>query len=218
MEDLIHDLRYGFRALVQQPGFTAVAVFTIALGIAANTTIFSLVNGILFRPLPYHNPDEIVVVWPETYYSQRFFEIIEEAATSYQDLAGFAQRSGIIIDEDGARRIYGPRVTGRFFDVLQPDMAMGRTFADGEDRPGADEVMVISHSFWQQYFAGDAAAVGKDLRINGSPFTVVGVLDENFAFMSDELRLFVPIAFTEQQLSLNGRHSNNWQMLGRLKQ
>jgi len=191
LDGLVRDLRYGSRSLAKQRGFAVIALLTIGLGIGASTTIFSLVNGILLRPLPYPQPDRLVEVWPDHWYSKPLFQMLEESSDSYEALAGWAPRAHIMIGEDGARRLWGPRVTARFFDVLKSDIAAGRAFRAGDDKNGAD-VVVISYRLWQSLYGGDPAVIAKRVRLSGVERTIVGVLGRGSDFMQRDADIAVP--------------------------
>jgi putative ABC transport system permease protein len=191
LDGWVRDLRYGSRSLTKQPGFAAVALLTIGLGIGASSTIFSLVSGILLRPLPYPEPDRLVAVWPGHWYSKPLFQRLEASSDSYEALAGWAPRAHILIGDDGARRLWGPRVTARFLDVLGNDVATGRAFQAGDDKHGAD-VVVISYRLWQSLYGGDPAVIGKRVQLSGVDRTIVGVLERGSDFMQRDADIAVP--------------------------
>ena len=129
LDELQQDVRFGARSLLRSPGFAAVAILTMAVGIGATTTIFSLVNGILLRPLPYQDPDRLVVVWPENWFSTNLFLEIEPFLDSFEAAAGHTASNHTLITDDGAVRVQGPQVTARFLDLLRPRLQLGRGFA-----------------------------------------------------------------------------------------
>ena len=187
MKTLWQDLRYAARMLLKSPGFTGIAIVSLALGIGANTSIFSFVNAVLLRPLPVTEPERLVFVYNSSRASQY-------NVSSYPDYVDYrdknevfsdtAASSGITVSlnsDDQTEAISGLIVTGNYFDVLGVRAAVGRTFLPEEDRtPGAHPVAIISHGLWQRRFAGDPNAVGKQLLMNGQSFTVVGVAPMNF--------------------------------------
>ena len=198
MESLCQDLRYGLRGLAKNPGFTLVAVLTLALGIGANSAIFSVVNAVLLRPLPYREPERIV-----TALRGGWFPI---APANFLDWR--AQQSAF--EQIGAAQAWGPTLTGRerpeqvgalqvtsdLFSVLGVSPALGRTFLPGEDQPGAGKVVVLSHHLWQRRFGGDPALVGQTITLNGDGYTVVGVMPAGFQFAPfwvTNAELFAPL-------------------------
>ncbi len=188
MQTLIQDLRFGIRMLVKQPGFTLIAVITLALGLGANGVIFSLVNALLLRPLPVERPEELAAVYTSDFSSGDF------GASSYPDYVDFRARNqsftGLVsyapqplsLNVDGTNeRAFGEIVSGNYFTVLGLRPTLGRGFLPEEDqRPGVSAVTVISHKLWQTRFAGDPATVGRSVKLNGQPFTIVGVAPENY--------------------------------------
>lgn len=175
LEELLQDLRFGFRSLRRAPGFTAVAIMTTALGIGATTTIFSLVDGILLRPLPYPQPERLVVIWPDLYFSSALFERIAPGLDSYDAFAAYGEGWEYTwLTDDGAERLRGPIATAGFFDVLGVPMTLGRGFQAGDDAPGAANV-VLSERFWRERFAASPDVIGTAMRINGREHIVVGV-------------------------------------------
>jgi macrolide transport system ATP-binding/permease protein len=195
--DLLRDLRYGVRILAKQPGFTAVAVLALALGIGVNTAILSAVNGFVLRPLPVEKPEELSVafwgrktdaqVWDKFSYAN--YVDLREQNKSFSDLCAVNQTSAAISSgeshnaNDGARAevVWGELVSGNYFDVMGVKPALGRVFSPEEDRaPNARPVVVLSHSLWQRRFDANAGVVGQTVYLNGQPFTVVGVMPESF--------------------------------------
>src|SRR5919199_3061341 len=191
MRTLWHDVRYAARVLVRQPGFAAVAVVTLALGIGANTAIFSVVDAALLRSLPYRDPARLVHLW-ETLRSGDF----EQRGASYPDFqdwraggrevfegtAGYVQGNFTLLDEGVPELTRGAAVTANFFDLLGVGAARGRTFLEGEDAPGAERVVVLSHGLWLRRFGGSEKAVGKRIALDGAACTIVGVLPPEFHF------------------------------------
>src|SRR6266498_3035321 len=191
MTGLINDLRFGLRQLRKNIGFTTVAAFTLALGIGANTAIFSLVSGILLRPLPYPRPAELVSV-KATYPKGAFAAMRAEIPT--MDVAAYAEGYECNLTHVGEPvRLSGTSVSAELFSVLGTRPELGRTFASGEDAPGRDNSVVLSHDLWQQRFAGDAAIVGKSIELEGGSREVVGVMPANFHFPSPKTQLWVPL-------------------------
>ena len=223
---MISDIRVGLRLLWRDKAFTLTAALTLALCIGANTALFSVVHNVLLRPLPVPESDRIVQMGnaypgagaavggsssvPDYFDRLRDMDVFEEQA----DYNGGSQN----IDQNGTPvRIRITRVTPSFFRLLRTGPALGRTFSEPEGEPGNEKKVVLSYGLWQSQFGGDPAAVGKDLRIDGQPFQVIGVMPKGFYFLNPEVMLWRPLAFTAQEKSDERRHSNNYQNLGRLK-
>ena len=222
-EDFVRDLRYGARALWRAPGFTAVATLTLALGIGANTAIFSVVNGVLLKPLSYREPDRLVFVWERNTAIGKDRDLV--APPNYQDW----RAQNAVFDALGAYRVNGfaltssgePEsvtaitVTGSLFRVLGVDALIGRTFTEAEERR-RDRVVVLRHEFWQRRFGGDRSVVGKSITLTGAPFTVVGVMPADFRFPEGNPGdLYSPLIFAPNELQ--GRRTHSLTVVGRLK-
>jgi len=225
------DLRYGFRMLIRNPGFTAVAVIALALGIGANSTIFSLVNALLLRPLPVERPEELAALYTSDFSSGPY------GTSSYPDYVDFRDRNDVLsglvaymmtplsMSVGGSNeRIFSEVVSGNYFSVLGVKPALGRGFLPEEDRtPGARPVMVISHKLWRVRFGADPGIVGRSVDLNGHAFTIVGVAPEKYSglmrgFVVDS---WIPAMMMEQALpgsdNLVSRGSRGFQVMGRLK-
>jgi predicted permease len=231
METLIQDVRYAARMLLRSPGLTAVAVLSLALGIGANSTIFSWAKAILFQPMPGVAESNRLVVVAGRMTSGGY------SSTSYPDYVDIRDNnevlSGLIaydmqamsFSESGeARRIYGSVVSGNYFDVLGVKAALGRTFLPDEDlTPNTHPVAVIGHGFWQRRFAGDPNVIGNTMTLNSHPFTIIGVAPENFAgtLIGFSMDVWVPMMMSEQVVPggsrLNVRGDHWFQVMGRLK-
>lgn len=179
----MNDFRYAFRTLLKSPGFAAVAVLTLALGIGANTAIFSVIHGVLLRPLPFRDVDRVVRVVTTGpsgevgSHSGPDFEDIQHENASLQALAGYRPALFSAAAQPGqAVLLEGAFATIDFFDVLGVDAQLGRTFTRALDDPRGERKLVLSHSAWRQLYAGSDDAIGQRLRIDGEPFTVLGVL------------------------------------------
>lgn len=182
METLLKDLRYGIRSLLKQPGFASVAVLSIALGIGVNTTIFSFVNAVLFRPLPFPESDQLVRLWDGNAASYPDYVAYRDDSNVFSSLAAYAQRPLSLNVNGESERIYGEIVTGNYFDVLKVKPAIGRGFLQEEDRtPGTHPVVVLSNALWRRQFNSDPAILGKGIKLNNDSFTVIGVMPEKFA-------------------------------------
>ncbi len=190
MDNLLQDLRFAFRMLIKNPGFTLVAALTLALGIGANTAIFSVVNGILFRPLPYADPERLSMVTidrrdagPRFTLSEADFLILHEQMQSFETLAAIRTERLNLTGVSEPERVAAMWVTADFFSTLGVPPVIGRGFARQEDRPGTPPVAVISHALWQQHFSGAPGALGRPITLNDQTYTVVGVMPPGFNFL-----------------------------------
>lgn len=201
MESLRQDLAYGLRTLIKNPAFTIVAVLALALGTGANTAIFSMVNGVLLKPLPYQEPDRLVMVWTNNTKGNRPQDVM-----SVPDLLDYRENSTVEIASltfddfnltmgDQPERVPGTMVSANFFSLLGVQPRLGRTFLPHEDQAGADRVVVISDGLWKRSFGGDPAIVNQSIQINGASFTVVGVAPPEFQSPEKGDELWVPMAF-----------------------
>ncbi|HEU4509146.1 MAG TPA: ABC transporter permease [Pyrinomonadaceae bacterium] len=209
MNKLIQDLKYGTRILLKQPGFTLVAVVTLALGIGANTAIFSLVNSILLRPLPFRDPDNVVrliqaspklglATWGV---SQAGFNAYREQNRSFETMAIYTSSATNLTGEGEPERLPVATVTADFFKVFGVNPQLGRTFVEGEDAAGKNNVCVISHAFWQRRFGGDRNVVGRMLTLNNTPTEIVGVMPAEFKFPRLETDLWTPLPFDKTRIA-----------------
>ena len=214
--DLWQDLRYGLRMLVRNPGFTVVAVIALALGIGANSAIFSVVNTVLLKPLPYKNPDALMTVWEDATHlgfpfntpSPANFIDWREQNTVFEGMAAMAQRSFNLTGAGEPERFDGRKVSGNLFTILGVEPVLGRNFLPEEDKPGS-RVVILSHGMWQRRFGGDAGIIGRALILNGEPYTVVGVMAGAVDLPSMDNwhdQLWVPIAFTAEEAAGRGNH------------
>jgi predicted permease len=217
------DLRFGFRGLRSRPGFTLTVLITLALGVGANAAIFSVVDAVLLRPLPFAQPDRLMHLW-ETYESNvdgrseaSYPDYLDFRARNrvFTDLAGY-QGSGFLLGGSQPAMLMGGAVTANFFDVLGVRAAVGRTFAPGEDAVGMPRVVVLSHGFWQRQFAGDRGVIGRMITINGAPATVIGVLSDQFQFgRLGTAEVWSPI---DRSASMRERRGAHWlNTIARLK-
>jgi putative ABC transport system permease protein len=222
METLMKDIRYGIRSLLKHPGFTAVAVITLALGIGGSTTIFTVVNGALLRGLPYKSPDRLYHLWEST--PQKEFARREFSYPDYQDyqqnqvcegIAAYTGGGGILTGRGEPERISAALASANFFSVLGVDPTIGRTFQSGEDKPGAPRVTVLSYGFWQRKFGGDEGIIGQALTISGNSYTVIGILPSSFQFAFRPADLWLTYQPTQAQLT--GRFLHGTNLIGRLK-
>jgi putative ABC transport system permease protein len=222
MESVIKDLKFAFRSLFKRPGFVAVAVITLALGIGGSTAIFTVVDAALLRGLPYKSPDRLVHLWEKT--PKEDFSKREFSYPDYQDyqqnnvFEGLAAYTGGRVLLSGAGEpefVGGPRVSANFFSVLGVDPIIGRTFQPGEDTPGGPKVTILDYGLWQRRFGGDPNVIGRALTINGESYTIVGVLPQSFQFALRANELWIPYQPTQSQLTRRGLHGTN--LIGRLK-
>ena len=214
--DLWQDLRYGLRMLVRNPGFTIVAVIALALGIGANSAIFSVVNTVLLKPLPYKNPDALMTVWEDATHmgfpfntpSPANFIDWREQNTVFEGMAAMAQRSFNLTGAGEPERFDGRKVSSNLFTILGVEPVLGRNFLPEEDKPGS-RVVILSHGVWQRRFGGDTGIIGRALTLNGEPYTVVGVMPGTVDLPSMDNwhdQLWVPIAFTAEEAASRGNH------------
>ena len=216
---LRQDIRYAVRTMRRTPGFTAVVVLTLALGIGAATTIFSVVNGVLLRPLPYRDPQQLVVFYgtspekqlAEVSFPSGLFVAIRDKSRAFTNMAAFEPAGFTITGTGDPVRIDAATVSLDFFRVFGTPPLLGRTFVAGEDTPDDNRVSVISYGLWQRIFGGDSSVLGRVIRLNGNPSTVVGVMPPEFA-MPDRAEVWVP-------LWLDPTRFNCWclDMAGRMK-
>ena len=191
MTVLIQDIRFALRQLRKSLGFTAVAAFTLALGIGANTAIFSLVSGILLQPLPYPRPSELVSVTGD--YPKGAFAAMREQVHT-MEVAAYAEGHEFNLSHVGNPvRLTGTAVSAEFFSVLGSRAELGRTFSSGEDAPGSDRYVILSHDLWVQRFSSDPSIVGKAIELESVGRQVVGVMPAEFHFPSSKTQLWVPL-------------------------
>ena len=224
MENLIRDIRYGVRSLLRDKGFAATVMLTLAICIAAYTATFAIVHSVLLRPLPGPNADAIVLM-SNQYPKAGVTDQSESSAADYydrlrvvtalQDQAMFRQEDVTLEVNGTPEQVAAMAVTPSFFRLVGISPARGRAFTAEEGEIGSEYKVVLSHALWQQLYGGDLSAIGRELRLGGTPVTIVGVMPRDFVFVNPEVRFWVPLAFTAQQKSQY--HSNNWNHIGRLK-
>ncbi len=216
MESLIKDIRYGVRSLWKHPGFTLIAVLTLALGIGANTAIFSLVNAVLLKPLPFPESDRLVMLWEDMSSLSTPHNYSESAPGTYADWK--AQQS--VFDDmavlnwkplnltgDGEpEKIPSFGVTANFFPLIGIQPALGRNLTPDEDKPGGAKVAILSDALWQRRYGGDRGILGRDIVLNGEKHTVVGVMPAGFQFLVSDVGVWVPAALTKEQLADHDNH------------
>ncbi|MGH9970960.1 MAG: ABC transporter permease [Pyrinomonadaceae bacterium] len=222
METLFRDVRYGVRSLLKRPAFTLFAVITLALGIGANTAIFSVVNAVLLRPLPYRDSERIVTLWqnnakagvPRNDVSPANFLDWREQSRSFEAMAGVEPFGFSLIGNGEPERFPAWLVTEGFFETLGSSALHGRTFSAEDYRPGNERVVVISQSLWQRRFGGDQNLIGQKLTLNGQPYSVVGIMPAEFQFPPDR-EVWAPRVLRESDRQLRG--PTYWNVIARLK-
>src|SRR5436190_1325349 len=188
----MNDLRYALRQLARSPGFTTVAVLTLALGIGANTAIFSVVYGVLLKPLPYDDPRSLVSVWGARSLAE--FVGVRDRNHTLQGVAAYLDRVGVSLSGTGEpARLAGALASADLFRVLGVSAAVGRTFAAGEDQPGNNAVVLLSDGLWRARFGADPSIIGRTLDLDGIPRTVIGVMPRGFWFPRRETELWLPV-------------------------
>jgi predicted permease len=220
--DWFFDLRYGFRLFRKSPLFTTIAVATLALGIGANAAIFSVVDAVMIRALPFADPDRLVVLWedasfagiPKNTPSPGNYNEWRRLNRSFEDIAATRGATSSLTGDGEPEQVLGRLVTANFFSVLGVTPQRGRTFTDEEDRTGA-QVVIISHGLWQRRFGGDAAIVGRTILMNDNRYEVVGVMPRSFVFRNREIDFWRPIHLSPAQAADRGSHYLN--VVGRLK-
>jgi predicted permease len=221
----MQDIRYALRTFRKQPVFTLVAVLTLTLGIGANTAIFSLLYQILLRPLPYAEADRLVFVWnsyPLMGLQQASVSIPDyldrkTQASAIEDAALFTGRAANLAEEGRPEQVRALAVTPSFFTTLGREPFIGRGFREDEAKPDADRFVVLMWPLWNSRFGGDPRIVGRDVRINGEPYRVVGVMPKNFEAPAREISLLMPFGFTPQQMSDAARGNEFSSMIARLR-
>ena len=226
MTTLIQDLRYGIRMLAKNPGFTAVAILTLALGSGANTAIFSVVNGVLLHPLPYSDPDRLVMVWmrftgigipnDRNWVSAPEIRDLKEFNRSFADLAAIGGDVFNLGVRGTPQRIEGADVSPSLFSVLGVQARLGRTFLPEEAQPGRNHVVVLSDALWKRAFGGDPSVVGRAISVNGTTAVVAGIMPPGFDF-PDQAEMWAPLAFGPQDLTPDNRGNHGYEVLARIK-
>jgi predicted permease len=223
MESLIHDVRHAMRRLGKTPAVTLVALVTLALGIGANTALFSVVHAVLLRALPFEEPDRVYSIWTRHTSTDRYpFQLPEfcdyrDQNRTLEGLAGLANWSPNLTGDGPAERLPGLRVSGSFFEMLGARAALGRTLRPADDTPGNEKVVVLSHGVWQRRFGADPSVVGRSLTLNGEPFTVVGVLGRGFFFPVRDIELAIPLAPDKDPWRQNRDSTNFIRAIGRAR-
>jgi putative ABC transport system permease protein len=222
METLVQDLRYGWRTLWKNPGITSVAVIALALGIGANSAIFSVVNAILLKPLNVPHPERIVVL-TETRFGEGWsnaapanFVAWRERNQVFENIAAYASQSYNLLGGDVPEQVSGARISASLFPMLFVKPALGRTFTPEEDQPGRERVVMLSHNLWQRRFNANPNVVNQTINLSGNSYTIVGVMPADFGFPNADTELWTPVAINDGTVDgMGGRIIN---VLARLKQ
>ena len=224
MRNLIDDFRFGLRILLRNPGFTLAACLVLALGIGANTAIFSVVNAVLLRPLPYQDAPRIMQVWhippAKSFPGMTLFSVSpanyldwQAQNHSFEQMAAYAFAS-FNVGGERPEAIRGSSVAPGFFSILRVQPVLGRIFSLDEDRPGQGNVVILGNNLWRDHFASDPTIVGRNVLLNSQPYTVIGVMPPKFKF-PDWADLWVPMAWSDERRAVRGNH--NYMVIGRLK-
>jgi predicted permease len=220
------DVNLGLRMLWKDKSFSLTAALTLAVCIGANTALFSVVHNVLLRPLAGPDSESILLTsnaYPKAGADGLGYSGVPDYFDRLRDVPGFEEQALLnsrsqTIEQNGApTRVRVMNVTPSFFRLVRVTPMLGRIFTDAEGELGQEKKVILSYALWQAAFGGDPQAVGRDLRIDGQPYAVVGVMPRTFSFLQPETMLWVPAAFTPQQRSDDNRHSNNWMNIGRLK-
>ena len=221
MSKFLQDLRYGLRTMLKRPGFTLIAVMTLALGIGSSTAIFTVVDAAVIRGLPYRSPNELYHMFERT--PQKEFDQREFSYPDYQDylqnkvvdIAAYTGGGTILNGNGESERVFAPSVSANFFSVLGVEAVRGRTFQTDEDKQGGPRVVVLTYGLWQRRFGGSEQILGQQLDLAGNSYTVIGVLPQSFQFAMRPADLFTPYQPTQNQLTRRYMHGTN--LIARLK-
>jgi putative ABC transport system permease protein len=221
MGTLIQDLRYAIRMIANNPAFTAVAVLALALGVGANTAVFSVVNAVLLRPLPYAEPERLMILWekaPKMDTSVAYPNFLDwrSGQTAFEQITAFRRESFNLIGAGEAERLQGRMVSWEFFSTFGVKPQEGRDFGPDDDRVGAGRAVILDYAFWQRRFAGDKNLIGQPLTLNNLDYTVIGVMPAQFQFGAGA-DLFVPLGLFAERYQDRSEHPGLY-VVGRLKQ
>ncbi len=222
---MVHDFKYALRGLLKTPGFTIIAIATLALCIGANSAIFSVVHAILLKPYPWPDSDRLVYAYntyplmglPNAGVSIPDYLDRRAGVAGFSDSAMFTNRSYNLASDSEPERIVGLRTTPSLFTTLQTGAAHGRVFTDAEAQPGTDRVVVLSHALWQNRFGGNPAIIGQSIRLNTESYTVIGIMPEGFYFPTPRNQIWVPFAFTPAEKTDEERGNEYSSSIARLK-
>jgi predicted permease len=224
MESVLQDVRFAVRMLGKSPAFTLLAVLAIALGVGANTAIFTVVNAVLIKPLPYSQPGQLVAIWgklekeamPQNWISEPEYWDLKKTNQAFSAIGAYATGAGVNMTQKGTEpaRFTATYATASLLPMLGVTPALGRTFSEQEDFPGRDQVAVLTYSVWKTKFGGDTSLLGRDIDLNGKPYTVVGVLPEGFSF-GKPADLWLPLGLDPKKEPDRGSHY--LRVVGRIK-
>lgn len=221
MDTFFRDLRYSIRLLIKSPAFTGVAVLSIALGVGANTTVFSVINAVLLKSLPYKDPESLVLVWGDSRTESNLKKHNQVSATDiadirsqssvFEDVTTYTGWNPIMSGDNQAERIPAIQVGDGFFNIMKGQPVLGRTFTKEEQEDGKDFVIVLGYGLWQRRFAGDPSVVGKSISLNGRPYNVVGVMGADFhplpsTLVAPEGQFYRPVAEAYDDTARSARH------------
>jgi predicted permease len=221
LDDIVQDVRYAVRTFLKNPGFAAVALLTLALGIGANTAIFSVVDAVLLKPLPFRQPESVVALW-ETESAPGSYPLTgadylewRSGNTAFEDMALYSWPTNANVsssgDNEGATAV---RTQANFFSLLGVDAQLGRTFAAGEDSNGGSHVIVLSDGFWKKHFGADPQVLGKSVRVDDEPYTVIGVMPAWYRLPATA-DFWIPLDMSKEKINRRGSHQ--WRAIGRLR-
>jgi len=224
MDAFLLDLKYGVRSLWRDKGFALTVLLTFSVCLAANAALFAIVNSVVLRPLPVFDANSILIMsneYPKAGVagsndssSGDYFDRLREM-TAFESQAIFRPRNQTVELNGSPQQIRGMLVTPSWFRLLRVSPSLGRAFTEEEGEIANDQKVILSHGLWKQLYAADKSAIGRELRISGRPFTIVGVMPADFNFIDPDVRLWIPLGFTAEQKTVH--HSNNWYHIGRLK-
>jgi putative ABC transport system permease protein len=229
MNNFWQDMRYGIRMLAKSPAFTIVAVMTLALGIGANTAIFSVVNAVLIRPLPYKEPERIVMVWEDNRPRSRNQNVVspanfqdwQEQNSVFEEMVAFIDTPINLTGTDNPEELSAQNVTINMFSMLGVSASIGRTFLPEDGRPESEDVVILSYGLWARRFGSDPGVIGNKISLNANPYTVIGVMPPDFKFFikqgslsSKQADVWLPVSFSPQSRVRRGRA---WTAAARLK-
>jgi putative ABC transport system permease protein len=221
MDTIFRDLRYSLRMLLKSPGFTAVAILSIALGIGANTTVFSVINAVLLKSLPYKDPSSLMLVWGDTQTERSLkgrnqvsatdVADFRKQATVFEDVAAYTGWNPIMSGDSAAERMPAIQVGDGFFKIMKGEAMLGRTFTPEEQEDGKDRVIVLGHGLWQRRFGSDPTVVGRSIQLNSRPYTIVGVMGPDFhplpsTLVNPEGQFYRPVAEAYDESERDARH------------
>ena len=201
VHDFVQDVHYGLRSLGKAPGFTFVALATLALGIGANTAIFSVVNGVVLRPLPYTDPDRIVHIYSWKTVSHEVMERVIEESNSFSEVSGFYEIRGALTGTGDPEELFGASTSANHFTVLGAAPQLGRTFTPAEQHPGNGNVVILSHRLWRRRFDANPAIIGRTVDLAGSARTVVGVMPATHRGLREGFEFWIPMTIDRSDYS-----------------